>query len=70
MALPREVPLGTIYLRNIYEISQLGAVVTPPVISYYNQPQTIEDCNRHIVGKILDLFDLEGEEFHRWEGMV
>ena len=56
----REAPLGTIHLRNMYEASQLG------VLSYYNYPKTIEDCNRHIVGKILDQFELEGEEFHRW----
>ena len=62
----REAPLGTIHLRNMYEASQLGAVSIPPVLSYYNHPKTIEDCNRHIVGKILDQFDLEGLEFHRW----
>ena len=62
----REAPLGTIHLRNMYEASQLGAVIIPPVLSYYNHPKTIEDCNRHIVGKILDQFDLEGLEFHRW----
>lgn len=62
----REAPLGTIHLRNMYEASQLGAVIIPPVLSYYNHPKTIEDCNRHIVGKILDQFDLEGQEFHRW----
>lgn len=62
----REAPLGTIHLRNMYEASQLGAVIIPPVLSYYNHPKTIEDCNRHIIGKILDQFDLEGLEFHRW----
>lgn len=62
----REAPLGTVHLRNMYEASQLGAVIIPPVLSYYNHPKTIEDCNRHIVGKILDQFDLEGQEFHRW----
>lgn len=62
----REAPLGTIHLRNMYEASQLGAVIIPPVLSYYNHPKTIEDCNRHVTGKILDQFDLEGLEFHRW----
>ncbi len=62
----REAPLGTIHLRNMYEASQLGAVIIPPVLSYYNHPKTIEDCNRHVIGKILDQFDLEGLEFHRW----
>ena len=66
--IPRECPLSTIHLRNLYEISQLGAVVIPPVLSYYNNPQTIRDSTRHIVGKILDQFQIEGEKFQRWEG--
>lgn len=69
VVVPREAPFGTIHLRNMYEMSQLGAVVIPPVMSYYNHPETIEDCNRHIIGKILDQFDIEGNDFHRWEGI-
>lgn len=63
----RECPLGTIHLRNMLEASRLGAVILPPMLSYYNRPETVEDCTRHIVGKILDQFGLEGEGFHRWE---
>lgn len=66
---PRECPLGTLHLRNLYEASQLGAVILPPVLSYYNRPESVEDCTRHIVGKLLDQFDLEGEGFRRWEGI-
>lgn len=62
----RECPLGTIHLRNMYEASQLGAVIVPPVLSYYNHPETLEDCTRHIAGKILDQFDLEPEGMKRW----
>ena len=65
----RECPFGTIHLRNMLEASKLGAVVIPPVLSYYNHPETVEDCNRHIVGKVLDQFGLEGEGFKRWAGM-
>ena len=50
----REAPLGTVHLRNMYEASQLGAVIIPPVLSYYNHSKTIEDCNRHIVKMISE----------------
>jgi 4-hydroxy-3-polyprenylbenzoate decarboxylase len=63
---PRECPLSNIHLRNMYEVSQAGAVVMPPVLSYYNKPESVEDCTRHIVGKILDQFELEGDGYHRW----
>ena len=62
----RECPLGTIHLRNMYEASQLGAVILPPVLSYYNHPASLEDCTRHIAGKILDQFELEPEGMKRW----
>ena len=64
----RECPLNTIHLRNMYELSQMGVEIVPPMLTYYNHPQTIEDCTRHIVGKILDRFGIEGEDFRRWNG--
>jgi 4-hydroxy-3-polyprenylbenzoate decarboxylase len=63
---PRECPLSNIHLRNMYEASQAGAILLPPVLSYYNHPESVADCTRHIVGKILDQFDLEGEGYNRW----
>ena len=63
---PRECPLSTIHLRNMYEAGQAGAVIIPPVLSYYNRPESLSDCTTHIVGKILDQFDLESTDFHRW----
>lgn len=66
---PRECPLGTIHLRNLYEISQLGGIVIPPMLSYYIHPVSVEDCTRHIVGKVLAQLDLEMEGFYHWNGM-
>ena len=65
----RECPLSTIHLRNLYELSRYGAVILPPVLSFYNHPDSLDCCIRHITGKILDMFGLEGEGYRRWEGM-
>lgn len=65
----RECPLSTIHLRNLLELSQMGVEILPPMLTYYNHPKTLEDCTRHIVGKILDRFGIEGACFQRWEGM-
>lgn len=65
----RECPLSTIHLRNLLELSQMGVEILPPMLTYYNHPKALEDCTRHIVGKILDRFDIEGDHFRRWEGM-
>lgn len=64
----RESPLSTIHLRNLYEASQLGAVIVPPMLAYYNHPATLEDCTRYTVGRILSQFGLD-EDNYVWEGM-
>ena len=64
-----ECPLSSIHLRNMYELSRMGAVILPPVLSFYNHPDSLDCCVKHITGKILDLFGMEGEGYHRWEGM-
>lgn len=66
----RETPLSPIHLRNLYELSQMGAVVIPPMLSYYHHPETIAEMEHHLVGKILDQFGVELPDFHRWEGML
>lgn len=63
----RETPFNTIHLRNMYELSNMGAIILPAMLSYYQQPQSIEDMTHHIVGKVLDLFDLPDDDFRRWE---
>ena len=65
----RECPLSTIHLRNLFELSQMGAVILPPMLTYYQKPETLQEMTDHIVGKILDQFHLESPQFHRWEGM-
>lgn len=68
VVVPRECPLSTIHLRNLLELAQAGAVVLPPVISCYSKPESVEEMLHHLTGKILDLFDLEAEDFRRWTG--
>lgn len=65
----RESPLSTVHLRNLYEASQLGAVILPPMLTYYNHPQSLEDCTRHTVNRILSQFGLD-EGIYQWEGMA
>lgn len=64
----RESPLSTVHLRNLYEASQLGAVIVPPVLTYYNRPGTVDEMTRYTARRILSQFGLGGEGY-RWEGM-
>ncbi len=65
---PREAPLSTLHLRNLHEASQLGAVILPPMQTYYDRPRTVEDMMRHTVGRILGQFGLESGT-REWNGM-
>lgn len=65
--LAREAPLSGIHLRNMLTLSQMGASILPPMLTYYNNPETVEDMTRHIVGKALSAFDLELPGFQRWK---
>lgn len=64
----RESPLSTVHLRNLYEASQLGAVIVPPILTYYNHPGTVDEMTRYIVQRILSQFGL-GRAGYQWEGM-
>lgn len=68
VVVPRECPLSSIHLKNLLELSQAGAVVLPTVISCYSKPGSVQEMLHHLTGKILDLFDLEAEDFRRWTG--
>lgn len=65
--MPREVPLHTGHCKLLYEASLLGAIISPPMPSFYNQPQTIDDLINYSLGRVLDLFDIE-VELNRWQG--
>ncbi len=63
---PRETPFSALHLRNLKELADMGVVVLPPVLSFYNQPQSLEDQIKHVIGKVLSQFGLDYEGFRRW----
>ena len=65
---PREMPLSRLHLRNMKEAADNGCVIVPPVLTFYNCPQNIEDQINHIVGKILMQFGLSYDKFMPWQG--
>ena len=65
---PREMPFGKVHLRNMKEAAELGCVIVPPVLTFYNGPKTIVDQINHIVGKILMQFGITYDKFVPWTG--
>ena len=66
--MPRESPLHVGHCKLLYEASQLGAVIAPPMPAFYNQPESIDDQVNHSVGRALDLFDIDPGVVKRWQG--
>ena len=62
----RETPLHSIHLRNMATLSDMGAVIAPPVPAFYNRPKTLDDIIDHTIGRMLDLFDLDTGKVKRW----
>jgi 4-hydroxy-3-polyprenylbenzoate decarboxylase len=64
----RETPLHQGHLRTMLQLSEMGAIILPPMPAFYHRPQTVDDIVNHTVGKLLDLFDIEHSLFKRWTG--
>ncbi len=64
----RETPLHLGHLRNMVSVTEMGAIVMPPLPAFYHDPKTIQDIVDHTVGKALDLFQIEHNLYRRWPG--
>jgi flavin prenyltransferase len=62
----RETPLHLGHLRSMMQVTEMGAVVMPPVPAFYSQPQSIDDIIDHSVGRAIDLFGMESGIVKRW----
>ena len=67
----RETPLHRNHRRTMTELSELGAVIAPPVPAFYARPTSLDEMVDHTVGRVLDLFDLgiDLDVVRRWDGM-
>ena len=64
----RETPLHTGHLRTMLALSEMGAVIAPPVPAFYTRPESLEAMIDQTVGRALDLFQIETQLVQRWDG--
>jgi 4-hydroxy-3-polyprenylbenzoate decarboxylase len=62
----RETPLHTGHLRTMTALSEMGAIIAPPVPALYAKPRTIDEMIDHSLGRMLDLFGLDTGTVRRW----
>jgi len=63
----RETPLHLGHLRTMTSLSEMGAIIAPPVPALYTKPETIDDIIDQTLARLLDLFDLEVATLKRWK---
>ncbi|OVE80992.1 hypothetical protein BVY03_04860 [bacterium K02(2017)] len=63
----RETPFNAIHLKNMTQVTNCGGIIMPPIPSFYDQPQDINQMITQSVGRALDLFDLPHHLTKRWQ---
>ncbi|BDX00798.1 flavin prenyltransferase UbiX [Maricaulis maris] len=62
----RETPFHLGHLRTMQTLTEMGAVICPPLPAFYALPKTIDDVVDQSVGRALDLFGLDWDGTRRW----
>ena len=65
----REAPLHLGHLRSMAAVTEIGAIVYPPVPAFYARPASLEQMVDHTLGRVLDLFDIDNDAVSRWGGL-
>lgn len=63
---PREMPLSSIHLEHMLNLSRLGVTIMPAAPGFYHQPQSIADLVDFVVARILDHLGLDQQLMSRW----
>ena len=62
----RETPFHLGHLRTMAVLTEMGAVIAPPLPAFYTKPATIAEMVDQSVGRALDLFGLDWKPVKRW----
>jgi 4-hydroxy-3-polyprenylbenzoate decarboxylase len=65
----RETPFNLAHLRNMTAVTEMGAIVFPPVPGFYQRPTSIDEMVDHTIARVLDLVGIEHTLAPQWPGM-
>lgn len=63
----RETPLHRGHIESMLRVTDMGAIVAPPVPAFYARPQGLDDMVTHSAGRVLDLFGIDAGVVRRWK---
>ena len=64
----RETPLHAGHLRLMSQAASAGAIIFPPIPSFYHSPQNINDIIDTTVGRMLARIGIHNQLFRAWDG--
>ncbi len=66
----RETPLHLGHLRLMTQLTEMGAIIAPPMPAFYHKPQSLDDIINQTVNRVCDLAEIELPQdlFTRWDG--
>jgi 4-hydroxy-3-polyprenylbenzoate decarboxylase len=65
----REAPLNLAHLRNMTAVTEMGAVVFPPVPAFYHHPASIAEMIDHTCARALALLEIAAGDSPQWPGL-
>jgi flavin prenyltransferase len=65
----RETPLNLAHLRNMAAVTEMGAIVFPPLPAFYHRPKTVDEMVNDTVERALGLLNIEGAQPKTWQGL-
>lgn len=64
----RETPFHSGHLSLMKRASDMGALILPPIPSFYHKPKSIMDIIDQTIGKVFDFVGINHSLFKRWRG--
>ena len=65
----RETPFNLAHLRNMAAVTEMGAIVFPPLPAFYNKPQTLAEMVDDTVERVVEMLGVAGAAPRRWGGL-
>ena len=65
----RETPLTLAHLRNMTAVTEMGAVVFPPLPAFYHRPSTLDELIGDTVERAIALLGVDGARPKAWGGL-
>ncbi len=62
----RETPLHLGHLRTMCHLTEMGAIIAPPVPAFYTKPASLNDMTDQMLARALDSLSIEVPELKRW----